>query len=69
MRKGRDGEKREKNVIASSRPPERRPLERHTLAPIKYQYVQSGKQLTINAYLGRHQMTVHAGFNINEEKG
>ena len=57
MRKGRDGEKREKNggkkgekrgkkgggktddysghyVIASSRPPERRPLERRTLAPI-----------------------------------
>ena len=49
MRKGRDGEKikikkkREKEktdensghyVIASSRPPERRPLERRTLAPI-----------------------------------
>ena len=44
MRKGRDGEKREKKrektnensghyVIASSRPPERRPLERRTLAP------------------------------------
>ena len=47
MRKGRDGEKREKRgkkkektdensghyVIASSRPPERRPLERRTLAP------------------------------------
>ena len=48
MRKGRDGGKREKNggkkgektdensghyVIASSRPPERRPLERRTLAP------------------------------------
>ena len=31
MRKGRDGGK--KYVIASSRPPERRPLERHTLAP------------------------------------
>ena len=51
MRKGRDGEKRggkrekrgkEKTddygghyVIASSRPPERRPLERRTLAPIQ----------------------------------
>ena len=51
MRKGRDGEKKnrgEKNgggekmdensghyVIASSRPPERRPLERRTLAPIE----------------------------------
>ena len=45
MRKGRDGKKRgEKKktdensghyVIASSRPPERRPLERRTLAPIK----------------------------------
>ena len=55
MRKGRDGEKREKNgkkkrgkkkkkentdensghyVIASCRPPERRPLERRTLAPM-----------------------------------
>ena len=45
MRKGRDGEKRgEKKenmdensghyVIASSGPPERRPLERRTLAPI-----------------------------------
>ena len=47
MRKGRDGgkktgeKKREKTdgnsghyVIASSRPPERRPLERRTLAPI-----------------------------------
>ena len=50
MRKGRDGEKNGKNggkkkrektdgnsghyVIASSRPPERRPLERRTLAPI-----------------------------------
>ena len=49
MRKGRDGEKREKKkrekrektdensghyVIASSRPLERRPLERRTLAPI-----------------------------------
>ena len=47
MRKGRDGEKIEtgKNgenngvfsahyVIASSRPPERRPLERRTLVPI-----------------------------------
>ena len=45
MRKGRDGEEKktgEKNtdennghyVIASSRPPERRPLERRTLAPI-----------------------------------
>ena len=55
MRKGRDGEKREKRrgkkrgkkkkkektdensghyIISSSRPPERRPLERHTLAPI-----------------------------------
>ena len=45
MRKGRDGEKKtgkkEENtdensghyVIASSRPPERRPLERRTLAP------------------------------------
>ena len=45
MRKGRDGEKKtgEKKentdensghyVIASSRPPERRPLERRTLAP------------------------------------
>ena len=47
MRKGRDGGKREKNwkkkektdensghyVIASSRPPECRPLERRTLAP------------------------------------
>ena len=51
MRKGRDGGKNGKNggkkrrentdensghyVIASSRPPERRPLERRTLAPIK----------------------------------
>ena len=51
MRKGRDGEKREKKnkngkkentdensghyVIASSQPPERRPLERRTLAPKK----------------------------------
>ena len=54
MRKGRDGEKREKKtggkktgkkeenmdensghyVIASSQPPERQPLERHTLVPI-----------------------------------
>ena len=46
MRKGRDGEKKrgekkEKTdensdhyIIASSRPPERRPLERRTLAPI-----------------------------------
>merc|ERR1711954_296698 len=44
MRKGRDEKKREKKrektdensghyVIASSRPPERRPLERRTLAP------------------------------------
>ena len=47
MRKGRDGEKRERNgekkektdnhsghyVIASSRPPERRPLELRTLVP------------------------------------
>ena len=58
MRKGRDGEKwerkkkREKKentdensghyVIASSRPPERRPLERRTLAP--------------KSYLARHQI-------------
>ena len=44
MRKGRDGEKKRKkektddyrahNVITSSRPPERWPLERHTLVPI-----------------------------------
>merc|ERR1719312_1078638 len=47
MRKGRDGEKNEKKkkkentdensghyVVASSRPPERRPLERRTLAPM-----------------------------------
>ena len=39
--KEKNGEKKEKTdensghyVIASSRPPERRPLERHTLAPI-----------------------------------
>ena len=51
MRKGRDGgktggKKRKENtdensghyVIASSRPPERRPLERRTLAPIKITY-------------------------------
>ena len=58
MRKGRDGEKREKReknpgknkkrektddysghyVIARSRPPERRPLERRTLAPITELY-------------------------------
>ena len=46
MRKGRDGEKKKKGEkktnensghynIASSRPPERRTLERRTLAPIK----------------------------------
>ena len=47
MRKGRDGEtgKREKTdyysghyVIASSRPPERRPLERRTLAPKEWRF-------------------------------
>ena len=55
MRKGRDGEKNGKKrgekkdtdensghyVIASSRPPERRPLERRTLAPIVGKVKQS----------------------------
>ena len=55
MRKVDDGEKKkekkEKNVvfsghyvIASSRPPERRPLERRTLAPIKSQCAVGGKE-------------------------
>ena len=49
MRKVDDGEKKEKKkekngvfsghyVIASSLPPERRPLERHTLVPINVVY-------------------------------
>ena len=49
MRKGRDGgknggkkEKTDENsghyIIASSRPPERRPLDRRTLAPISYNF-------------------------------
>ena len=61
MRKGRDGKKRrkEKNavfsghyVIASSLPPERRPLERRTLVPIKTKYIL----LHLEMYLKRKSL-------------
>ena len=68
MRKGRDrekqvkkktGKKREKTdgnsghyVIASSRPPERRPLERRTLAPKRWVYLRLGsRSLTSGCHL------------------
>ena len=66
MRKGRDGgktggkKKREKTdensghyVIASSRPPDRRPLERRTLAPKIVKYECMFLQISLSLYGGK----------------
>ena len=65
MRKGRDREKRKKKkytdensghyIIASSRPPERRPLERHTLAPKDNASVSALKLGLRSKYSDKHQ--------------
>ena len=74
MRKGRDGEKREKRggtdensghyVIASSRPPERRPLERRTLAPIQHQQ-QKPQEVPIKLILTKTKPNMNNYKNYN----